>query len=764
MTPSPAAASSADCGPGTLALATLLIAFVAAAFPEVVSGDHTFVYRDFGLQTYPAAMHFRRSFWLGELPLWNPYSFSGIPFLAQWSTGVLYPPSLLYLLLPPLWGLGVFSLAHVVFAGVAMYWLARAWVGDRGAAAVAGVVYACSGLMLSSLEWPAYLAVIAWAPLVILTTERAWREGGARIPQAAIVGALQMLGGVPELILLTWIALVVLFAGSVLLPGAAARRSGSGGVSIARVMSRFAAVVGLVAALAAAQLLPFLDLVALSDRSQGFGSNYWAMPAWGVANLLVPLFHTARSIQGVTYQHGQELLGSYYLGIGALALALLACRRAPGWRVFSLFGLAVVAFAMAMGSHGPLFDGAKMLVPQLGYLRYPVKFVFLTGLVVPLLAAFAVRHYARASALPLRGLRLELCLVAALLVAIAAVVLWGRAYPRPGESLRLLEWSGITRAALLCVLVAGVVALPRVAAGVPRRVALLVLLGVFAFDGLGHANLAPTAPVDVYAPQRARMTSVPRLGESRAMLSPQARKALLRSGRRNLRNSYLAKRRALLQNTNLLPAIPKVDGHFWLQLGETAAVHRRLYLEPPVPAGLADFLGVSQMIEIEDEALAWRTRSSAMPLATGGQLPIFGRGPADLAAPGFDPRRVVHLANEDRERVSVSRLSRVEIAPEQIGAHALEFSIDARDRALVVVAQSFHPAWVARVDGERVPVLRANHAFQAVEVPAGRHRLRLTYEDRVFRWGSVLSVAASIGCLAWMGLARRRPRTREGSR
>src|SRR5208337_5209578 len=83
--------------------AALLAVLTLAAYPQVFLGFQTFVYRDFGLFSYPIAYHFRESFWHGELPLWNPLSNCGAPFLAQWNTQVLYPPALFYLLLPLSW-------------------------------------------------------------------------------------------------------------------------------------------------------------------------------------------------------------------------------------------------------------------------------------------------------------------------------------------------------------------------------------------------------------------------------------------------------------------------------------------------------------------------------------------------------------------------------------------------------------------------------------------------------------------------------------
>jgi len=98
---------------------------IFAAFPEVLLGSKTFVVRDFGFFAYPLAYFQRECFWHGQLPFWNPYNNCGVPFLAQWNTMPLYPPSLIYLALPLTWSLSLFCLLHLFFAGMGMYSLAR---------------------------------------------------------------------------------------------------------------------------------------------------------------------------------------------------------------------------------------------------------------------------------------------------------------------------------------------------------------------------------------------------------------------------------------------------------------------------------------------------------------------------------------------------------------------------------------------------------------------------------------------------------------
>jgi uncharacterized membrane protein YfhO len=73
-----------------------------------------------------------------------------------------------------------------------------------------------------------------------------------------------------------------------------------------------------------------------------------------------------------------------------------------------------------------------------------------------------------------------------------------------------------------------------------------------------------------------------------------------------------------------------------------------------------------------------------------------------------------------------------------------------------VLSQTFYLAWRATVDEQPVPIIRANYAFQAVEVPAGHHVVKLVYRDARFRLGAVISLATLAGCLlAWPLVARK---------
>src|SRR5262245_39386886 len=356
--------------------ALLLSLLIFATFPGVLLGTQTFFYRDYGALAYPTVAHHHERFWRGEVPLWNPLNHCGVPFLAQWGTMVLYPPSLIYLLLPLPWSLGLFDLAHFFFGGMGMYFLANRWVQIRFAAALAGLVYTFNGLNLSSLMWPNHQIALGWLPWVVLLTERAWRKGGNALFAAAVAGAMQMLSGVPETILLTW-----LFLGGLVLSECITARMARGAIAV-----RVLAVVLLIIGLAAIQLLPFADLLAHSQRDRGYGDNESAMPGWGWASLLVPLFNCYRVTQGLYFQIGQEFYSSYYLGAGTLVLGVLALHQFKSRRVRVLLVFTGLALLLAPGENSFVFAGLKKVLPFVGVARYPVKFLVWVAFSVPLLA------------------------------------------------------------------------------------------------------------------------------------------------------------------------------------------------------------------------------------------------------------------------------------------------------------------------------------------------------------------------------------------
>ncbi|MDB6016538.1 MAG: hypothetical protein JWR19_1027 [Pedosphaera sp.] len=738
-------------------MAALLGCLIFVAYPEVILGKATFFFRDFELFGYPLAQYHHESFWRGELPLWNPLNNCGLPFLAQWNTLTLYPLSLFYLLLPLSWSLGMFCLGHLFLGGMGMYFLARRWTGTCLGASVAGMVFAFNGLTWHFLMWPNNISAFAWLPWVVLAMDRAWREGGRRIAIAALAGAMQMLTGAPEIIFLTWCLLGALWLMELF-------RSET---SRARFVGRALAVGSLVAGLAAAQLLPFLDLLAHSQRDQGFSSDSaWAMPLAGLANFLVPLYRYHIAGHGVFVQFNQYWTSSYYVGVGVIALAALAVWRIRDRRVWFLVAVAILSVLMALGTQGGLYTLVKTLLPQLGFMRYPIKFIVPAVFALPLLAGYGASWWQSAagnSATVRRSLNL---VVSILLGLIVVVLLLARKYPLAWENWPMTWHNALGRAVVL-LLLAGIFYLPGRAAHLRWQwlpgFALLCLLGLDVYTHAPRVN--PTVRGSVYEPGLVRATMKldpsPRMGEVRAMPT---QAAILKASYVYLTApdaDCLCHRLALYDNCNLLDDIPKTDGFFSLYIREAQMILNRLSIADEHGAdakGMKDFLGIgyiSAPIVSAAQGLDWTNRASALPLVTAGQKPVFADGTNDVAAllgAEFDPQQIIYLPTTARLETTVTNQVRAKVFPGPAAAQHLEFEVEAAAPALVSIAQAFYHPWRAYVDGKPVRLWRANHAFQALEVPAGRHQVKLVYEDRAFWCGAAISILCLLGCA--LGYAR----------
>lgn len=746
--------------PGNFAL--LLGALIFAAFPQVVLGLETFVVRDYGFFSYPVAQFQRDCFWRGELPLWNPYNNCGLPFLAQWNTMPLYPPALLYLLFPLTWSLSFFCLAHLFWAGLGMYRLAWRWTGSQMGAAVAGLVFAFNGFSLNLLMWPSHIATFSWMPWVVLLVECGWAHGGRNLVVAVIAGTLQMLAGGPETILFTWVISAAIWGTQIVRHFFSHPQNGPELTSDTGKPKRsslyaflsFPVIVLLVAGLSAAQLAPFLDLASHSQRGTGFADTRWSMPKTGWANFLVPLAFGTTFKQQLFFQHGQMWTSSYYLGVGALLLAGLGLWRARHKRVWFLMAVALLGIVFAGGDQNPVSREVRHWLPQLSLMTYPVKYVAFTIFAVPLLSAFGIQGWLNEEQ-GRRTTRWRLFTVAVLLlVLIAGIIFWARSSPLPNEDPAATTFNGLSRAGFVMLVTLLLLAWPKVF-NKARRIMPWALCLLFWLDVWTHQPPQnPSVPAGIYQKDLARqyleMKPQPTLGGPRVMLTPQADAKFMSMALASPKENFLAKRLGYFADCNLLDGIPKVNGFFSLYPRECGELNSVLYVSgQPCSSGLADFMSVSH-VTATGEYMKWERRSSFLPLATAGQRPVFvddTNALFGILASNFAPAKLVALPLEAKSVVSVTNSTQAEVRIQQFAPTHIELDVNAADSALVVLAQTYYHQWHVAIDGHPNRLLRANYAFQAVEVPPGKHLVAFSYQDRALFLGLAISAASLIICV-----------------
>jgi hypothetical protein len=100
------------------------------------------------------------------------------------------------------------------------------------------------------------------------------------------------------------------------------------------------------------------------------------------------------------------------------------------------------------------------------------------------------------------------------------------------------------------------------------------------------------------------------------------------------------------------------------------------------------------------------------------------------------------------------------------GLDQVVLNVDAKGSGYLVLDDAMQTGWTVTVDGVAAPLLAADHAFVAVNVPAGHHVIRFAYPlpwSGPGPWISGITMLFVIGALLpprwYTGLARRLPRT-----
>lgn len=159
----------------------------------------------------PKYIHGTEEVLAGRLPIWNPYEYSGIPFLATAQPAVLYPPKILaFALLKPEIAYQFFLFLH--YCGMALFFLL--FVRDQGISAIGamtgGAFWTFAHLVLIANYHPIRTANLVWIPLIFLLIERLIKQPSRLIFIAlAAVVATQIAAGYPEV----FVDLSILVAG-----------------------------------------------------------------------------------------------------------------------------------------------------------------------------------------------------------------------------------------------------------------------------------------------------------------------------------------------------------------------------------------------------------------------------------------------------------------------------------------------------------------------------------------------------------------------
>ena len=378
------------------ALCTLSLAYPALAGQFLVNSHSDqyiagYAFREFAASTLKATGHF---------PLWNPYLFGGLPYVAAMHGDIFYPTFLLRMIMPTdaamTWGF----IIHVFLAGLFTFgFLSAIGYGFFGSL-VGGVAYMMSGQIASYVS-PGHdgkLFVSALFPLALWMLYRGIREGKSWSWGAfSLIVGLSVLSPHPQLLqyLLLACGAYALFLAFTTLdaiklaPRVSIRRLGAALVAV---------IVGL--AMGAVQYLPVREYVKWSPRAGGL-SDYrlatsYAWPPEEVFNAYLPQF--SGMLNNYWGRNGIHL-HSDYIGVIVLMLAgaaFIGLRDDSRRKQIIFWSVALlISLLWSLGSATPFYQIPYALIPGTKYFRAPATIFFVGTLALALLACAGTERLLR---------------------------------------------------------------------------------------------------------------------------------------------------------------------------------------------------------------------------------------------------------------------------------------------------------------------------------------------------------------------------------
>lgn len=690
---------------------------------------------------YPMYTFASQALHSGHIPLWDPYLFSGAPFEADIQSGVFYPINLLFERLGPTFSystIQTIAMVHYVLAGAFSYAFARSLGTSRLAALLAGVVYMWSGFMVAQLGHLNMVAVAVWLPLELLLLRLALLRIHVflTVPLTSAVLAITFFAGHTQLFLyeLLAMAIFVLFFGQW-------RTS----------VPTFAAILAGAGLLAAVQILPSLELTRLSlraDISYQESIQYALAPA-GLLTLVIPHFFGENSQNYWGSWTTTEVFG--YAGILPLILSVMALRlrRANDTRFFLWLG--ILGILLSLGEATVLQGWLYRFIPAFDKVRAPGRFLVYFDLSVAMLAAFgldALREARARTTAVLKQVRLATIIASAVVLGIGLPASYAILLTHQHEDAVVFHRmevavSGVTVLAILLLaclallfsrrrwkpafaaVALGLVVLDLGSSGYSFNPAYQdvtapfrqdVILNALPADRAGYRVDTATNVDDLFPPD---LPNIARIQSIWGVFNP-----VVVADYYSYWKEY----------------IPGRDSRLYDLLGARYLIAKK---DTPLPANL-------QPIFTDDKQMNVYQNKDALPRAFVVGQTLGGthaQALQTIRAPEFRPDQVAVMEGGPASGAPAGPW------PASIDSQTdnqMTVTTNAPQAGALVVSNVSYPGWKATLDGQPVPLNRADYTFQGLVVPAGQHKVQLRFDPPLFRLGAAVSGVSWLAALAVM--------------
>jgi len=666
-----------------------------------------------------------------EIPFWNPYIFLGQPTVGNIQYTLFYPLNALFLIFQFFTALAMCQILHMAIAGIGTYLLARHLGCGKTGGILSGVLFMLNGRILYYIHagWIGYFCSICWIPLFILSSLNVIKKQKRHLMVVfGAVFAMTLLAGTPQ---------YAFFGGCLfLVHGAFASITAKTRSSRYRILYGVL-VSGLIGILlTGVQLLPSAEQTYLSSRVLFDSTHSGFHFSWDLQQWFRLLFRP----EILRHDFSWELCA--YIGVGGILIAFMGVAMRYANRSFLIIWGGAPLLA-SMGAAFPPMEAVLSNVPGLAMLSNPSRYFIFTIIALCVSAGFGFEALTNIQTSNGKGKKILCLFIASVLLTVLAY--WTPLYESnatpPNKNLRLFAalfvflllaaaWLGYRKTWLKTLLVFWLILDPILIA--PD------ILTVYDFDKIKLPEKILQEIKRHPGPARVATLQPRRLWGSR--LTPIddwtfVQEKISRVG------GYdpLAMRDTLTFLTRLEGSSPTLQSSMW--------AFRLWGFGNP---GLFNMAGVTHVVSLEPLAypgLEFVIKDTvSMPDFQGGR---WENAPLYLYKNQKALPRSFFIKNKRIPKGYFLQYQR--ISPD-----VMVLRIETHDPGTVVVAESFHPGWVATLKtGEIIKLKPYRDALLSFEVNSGRREIRLEFSPESYRSGLRLTWIGLILSLFMLFMQRR---------
>lgn len=723
-------------------------------------------YPDTIRQTYPWKTLVIKMLKQGQLPLWNPYNFSGSPLLANFQSSALYPLNVFYFLFsqPIAWSIVV--ILQPLLAAFFTYCYCRKLSVSSLASWFAAISFANGSFMRVWLEYNTVDHVVLWLPLILhsiesLRTQLHWKW------LAILIGSLttSLLAGHPQIAAYMFIFTIIYFW----------LRCRS-----IRHFTLITILLILPIGIAAIQLLPAIELVINSARSNLPFSTLFhkiLIQPWQLIMLVIPDFFGNPATR--TYWLSDTYIGKT-ISIGIVPLFFLFATVRSQHQVKKIF-VATAGIVILLITANPISYIFYRVPLTIFSTSSPTLMSFLFSFSLSILIAFGIDQFRKESHTLVKWKKRALQVTGVILVLWLAIVgipkipslSWGKYL---SVSIRpMILASGLATITLLAFY--GAIAKPK-----KMTIILGFLLLVHTIDlFIAFHKFNPFSPIGFMFPDTAitnnlkeqaginrfwgygTATLEPNIASQLSLYSPDGYDPLYprwygefiaSSQDGHVAKQFTTQTRSdatiapgfgkdqFMKNTNRLRVLNSVGVKYILDRTENESTTTTF------PKN------TFSLVYDKDDWKIYQNLTSAPRVTLLSNYAVYSSKEEFekfFFDATFDPAKTV-LLDEQIPFHSANNQERGNVEVLAYEPNMIRLRTSTAANRIVFISDTFYPGWKAFIDGQSEKIYRANYAFRAFPVPAGTHLITMVYDPDTLRWGwyiSSLSVVLFVAAMVW---------------